>query len=190
LGTSLVDPNSIQGESIVETTNRANTVISGDIPVTRNGGQIPRGALLNAIDLLVNEHYAVKQLLTQLPTTTGSERVQMLEEIKNALIVHNASEENVIYPAIKDLADRPQHATALYHQQDEAQVAVWELTQLIANDDMFVEKAEKLRDAILAHVQQEEEHEFPRLRELPAEAQARLNADMTKFRATFGNAGV
>jgi hemerythrin superfamily protein len=174
----------------VETTNRTNTIISGDIPVTPSGGQVPRGALLNAIDLLVNEHYAVKQLLTQLPTTTGSERVRLLEEIKNALIVHNASEENVIYPAIKDLADRPQHAQTLYHQQDEAQVVVWELTQLIADDDQFVEKAEKLRDAILAHVRQEEEHEFPRLQELPADAQARLNADMTKFRATFGKAGV
>jgi len=174
----------------VETTNRANTTISGDIPVTPNGGTVPRGAALNAIDLLVNEHYQVKQLLTQLPTTTGAERVQLLEAIKNALVVHNASEENVIYPAINDLADRPQHAHALYHQQDDAQVLVWELTQLVANDDRFVEKAEKLRDAILAHVQQEEEHEFPRLQELPADAQARLNADMTKFRATFGKAGV
>jgi hemerythrin superfamily protein len=174
----------------VETTNRANTVISGDVPLTTGGGQVPRGALLNAIDLLVNEHFAVKQLLTQLPTTTGSERVQLLEAIKNALIVHNASEENVIYPAIKYLADRPQHANTLYHQQDDAQVLVWELTQLVANDDLFVQKAEKLRDAILAHVQQEEEHEFPRLQELPADAQARLNADMTKFRAQFGNAGV
>jgi len=174
----------------MNTTNRANTTISGDIPLTPDGGRVPRGAVLNAIDLLVNEHYAVKQLLTQLPTTTGSERVQLLEEIKNALVVHNASEENVIYPAIKDLADRPQHAHALYHQQDDAQVLVWELTQLVANDEMFVDKAEKLRDAILAHVQQEEEHEFPRLQELPADAQARLNADMTKFRATFGNAGV
>jgi hemerythrin superfamily protein len=174
----------------VDTTKRANTTISGDIPVERSGAQVPRGALLNAIDLLKNEHYQVKQLLTQLPTTTGSERVQMLEEIKNALIVHNASEENVIYPAIKDLADRPQHAHTLYHQQDDAQVLVWELTQLIANDDMFVDKAEKLRDAILAHVQLEEEHEFPRLQALPPDAQARLNADMTKFRASFGNAGV
>jgi len=174
----------------MDTTNRANTTISGEIPVSPSGAQIPRGATLNAIDLLKNEHFAVKQLLTQLLTTTGNERVQLLEEIKNALIVHNASEENVIYPAINTLTGRPQHAHALYHQQDDAQLLVWELTQLVADDDRFVEKAEKLRDALLAHVQQEEEQEFPRLQELPVDAQARLNADMTKFRATFGNAGI
>jgi len=165
----------------VETTQRS--TISGDLPANAS---TRRDAAGDALDLLIDEHRQIKDLLHKLQNA-NEDRAAVLEQLKGILVVHCASEENVVYPAIRDLADRPMHATTLYHEQDDAQVAVWELAQLTTDDEKFTDKAAKLRDAIYAHIEQEEDHEFPSLRtDAPPEALSNLTADMRKFRATFG----
>lgn len=139
----------------------------------------------DAIEILLNDHTKVKGLLNQLPDAQGSRRKDVLEQLKGLLTVHNASEENLVYPAIRELAKRPMHASQLYHQQDEAKVAVWEL-DMHPDDPAFSEKATKLRAAVLAHVGQEEEHEFPHLRDaLEPQQMQELTEKLRKFRQEF-----
>jgi hypothetical protein len=91
-----------------------------------------------------------------------------------------------VYPAIHTLAGRPHHAKSLYHQQDDAAIAFFELAQRDPGDPEFLRLAADLRDALLAHVREEEEHEFVHLREdLATEAMAKLSADVREFRSTF-----
>ena len=82
----------------------------------------------DAIEILLNDHRAVQGILDQLPNAIGPQREELMERLKGLLTIHNASEENLVYPAIRELAKRPMHAGQLYHQQDEAKVVVWELT--------------------------------------------------------------
>src|SRR5271154_4795346 len=102
------------------------------------------------ITILMNEHKAVKERFGVLLKAMGSERADVLEEIKGMLAVHNATEENVIYPAVHSIAQRPMHARTLYHEQDDAEVALWELSKLDPGDADFVRKGTELRDALLA----------------------------------------
>lgn len=143
----------------------------------------------DAIAILMNDHLRIKALFDQLVDGDGSTRPGLLAELKPLLVVHNAGEENVVYPAIFGIAMRPHHAKGLYHQQDDATVAFWELQQMDPGDPEFLRKAADLRDALLAHVRHEEESEFPELRQtLTPEALAKLTAELMQFRETFGGA--
>ena len=116
----------------------------------------------------------------------GPQREELMERLKGLLTIHNASEENLVYPAIRELAKRPMHAGQLYHQQDEAKVVVWELDMMGPADPEFSDKATKLREAVLAHVRQEEESEFPHLREaLDPEQMEELTDSLREFRSSF-----
>lgn len=145
----------------------------------------------DAISILMNDHRRIEALFDRLLHGDGSTRPGILEELKPLLVVHNAAEENVVYPAIFGIADRPHHAKGLYHQQDDAAVAFWEVQMMDPGDPEFVRKAADLRDALLAHVREEEQHEFPELRRaMTPQAMATLTADLQEFRSTFGGAAL
>lgn len=137
----------------------------------------------DAISILMREHQAVKDRFQALLDSQCTTRSAILEEIKRMLAVHNASEENVIYPAVHSLVQRPMHARTLYHEQDDAEVALWDLASLEPDDPEFVRKGSELLDALLAHVRREEETEFRHLREeLSPEELRELTTDFLAFR--------
>jgi hypothetical protein len=140
---------------------------------------------IDAIAILMNDHQRIKALLRDLPHAAEAERPTILERLKAALTIHHATEENLIYPALRDIAKRPIHAKQLYHQQNEAKVALWELTMMDHCAPDFSIKATELEEAILAHVREEEESEFPHLREEAGAELARLTADVRAFRNAF-----
>jgi len=119
----------------------------------------------DAVEILENDHRRIKALLSELVEGDEADRATTLDELKALLTIHNASEENLVYPAIRVVGKHPGQSETLYHQQDEAKVAVWELDMLARDDRDFEARAKKLRTAILAHIKKEEEHEFPHLRE-------------------------
>jgi hemerythrin superfamily protein len=140
----------------------------------------------DAISTLIEEHRIVKDRFQLLLDSDREHAKDILQEIKGMLAVHNASEENVIYPAVSGIAERPQHARTLYHEQDDAEVALWDLANLEWDDEQFLVKALSLHDALLAHIRREEESEFKFLREsLTPEAAARLTAEFRAFRAAL-----
>ena len=61
----------------------------------------------DAVEILVNDHRVIKQLLTELPDATGQARADLLQRLKAILTIHNATEENFVYPAIHEIAGRP-----------------------------------------------------------------------------------
>jgi hemerythrin superfamily protein len=151
-------------------------------PATARG--VDAGSV-DIIDILEQDHQTIKNLLAELNTAPKATRGEVLESLKRTLAVHCATEENVVYPALHELAKRPIHATKLYHQQDEAKVLVWALDQLSPEDDEFAKKAAKLRDAVVAHIDLEENDEFPHLRESAGDAMAELTAAAWDVRDEF-----
>jgi hemerythrin superfamily protein len=144
---------------------------------------------VGAIDILLQDHQAVKRLFAQLTSGGADARLSILQQLKVLLTVHNATEENLVYPAIRVLAERPQDADTLYHQQDEAKVGIWELDSMLKGELRsadFDARAAELRDAVLAHIEKEEETEFPRLAEaLAGRGGQELTAAVRELRANF-----
>jgi hemerythrin superfamily protein len=153
---------------------------------TSNGrnGQVPTVGT-DAIEILEHDHRTIEQLLTKLPDSAGAERTKLVARLKAVLTIHTATEENIVYPAIHELAGRPKHAEKLYHQQDDAKIALWKLDNMSADDTDFEVLAAKLRDDVLAHAQHEEQTEFPRLRELAGDQLDMLTSAVREFRSEF-----
>lgn len=164
-------------------------MVNGNTAAARSGGIATAGD--DAIEILLNDHQVVKSLFEQLAGSDGGERAVVLEQLKALLTVHNATEENLVYPAIRFVAGRPRDAETLYHQQDEAEAGLWSIDATIkgvldGND--ADDQIQTLQKAVLAHVRKEEETEFPHLRKaLRGNALRQLTDDVREFRSKFGS---
>ncbi len=142
-----------------------------------------------AIDILIHDHVQIKQLLQTLATAQNpGEQRTTLEQLKELLTIHNATEENFVYPAIETVAGKKHDAEHLYHETAQADVVVFELDTCLNTGDIsgFSENAEKLRDAVLEHIDDEEQKAFPTLREKAEPEQTKMLDDaVRKFRSSL-----
>jgi hemerythrin-like domain-containing protein len=133
----------------------------------------------NAIEILKSDHALIKSMLETLTSAVDvGERKNALERLKAALTIHNATEENLVYPAIERIANDKGEAELLYHETAEADIAVFELDSLLnegrGEEDTFAIAAEKLRSAVHKHMDEEEEKAFKELSEAADPNQAEL----------------
>ncbi len=144
----------------------------------------------DAIEILVNDHQVIKQLLGTLTTATErSKRKHALERLKAALTLHNATEENLVYPALAQIAGKHMKSGHLYHETAATDMLIFELDTLLYKDEdaqEFGKKAEKLQDSILEHIDDEENSAFPDLQKNsePQEA-SMLTEAVQQFRKQF-----
>jgi hemerythrin superfamily protein len=143
----------------------------------------------DAVEILINDHQIVKALLEQLSNARDTtQRTGVLEQLKAALTVHNATEENLVYPALAQVAGRKSEAQHLYHETAAADLLIFELDTMLKEGDEsdFESKASTLREAILEHIDDEEEKAFPHLRDNAEPQQAQmLTESVREFRSAL-----
>jgi hemerythrin superfamily protein len=145
----------------------------------------------DAVEILMNDHKLIKGLLERLTSAVdNAERKSALEELKAALTIHNATEENLVYPAIERIARKKAEAQHLYHETAEADVVVFELDSMLkegrGEEDAFAVTAEKLRGAVLEHIEDEEKKAFVHLRDGADEEQTEsLTHSVKQFRSAL-----
>lgn len=117
-------------------------------------------------DILENDHEVIKSLLNSLTHADARDtRMQILEQLKGALTIHNAMEENLVYPALDKVAGHMLETQKLYHETATADILVFEIDSMLkeGDDAKFADKAEKLRDAVFKHIEAEEKSALPHL---------------------------
>jgi hypothetical protein len=90
-----------------------------------------------------------------------------------------------IYPAIRDIATLPNDANTLYMQQDQAKVLAFELDRLAKDNTNWDRRFATFRNAVLAHVSQEEKTDFPRLRQAAGANMTTLTAKVQQLRSAW-----
>lgn len=140
----------------------------------------PRGN--DAVEIILNDHQVIKGLLRELTEATGPRREEVLEKLKGVLTIHNATEENLVYPAINKVAGSKLEAQHLYHETAEADTLLFELDSMLKERDEsdFSMKAQKFADAVSHHVEEEEQKALPRLQENADPRHAELLTDSVK----------
>lgn len=158
-------------------------------------GQLPvRGN--DAVEILVHDHDEIRNLLTRFTEATDAEeRTAVLEQLKGALTIHNATEESLVYPALAKVAGKKTEAQKLYHETAEADMLIFEIDSLLkeGDEETVEEKAEKLEAAILEHMEDEEEKAFPHLQENAESEEAEMLTEAVReFRGAirFAPAGL
>jgi hemerythrin superfamily protein len=117
-------------------------------------------------DIIENDHETIKGLLNSLThSAADADRMQILEQLKGALTIHNAMEENIVYPALNKVAGHKFETLKLYNETASADIMLFEIDMMLKEGDAekFSEKAEKLHAAVFKHMEAEEHSAMPHL---------------------------
>lgn len=140
------------------------------------------------VEILTNDHKVIKQLLEQLTSDTNGTRKATLEHLKTVFTIHNATEENLVYPALAVVTGKKTESEHLYKETAMADMVVFELdTMLKQHDDAgFAARAKKLQAAVLEHIDEEETKAFPDLQKhADSKQSAQLTKDVKAFRGAM-----
>lgn len=118
-------------------------------------------------ETLVEDHRAIMMNLDSMVASAGGEafkRTQHLLRLKRRLGAHAMAEEDIVYPALREQGASESDASQLYQEHSEMKVLLYKLEQTPTTSEEWHTHAVELRTLIAAHIRQEEDVEFPRLR--------------------------
>jgi hemerythrin-like domain-containing protein len=121
---------------------------------------------VDAIQLLKTDHKLVKELLTELESSTTravKKRTDLLHQIEVNLKAHTTIEEEIFYPAFKAAGDKEE--AKMYFEALEEHRAAEDLVlpDLMGTDpacDQFSGRAKVLKELIEHHIEEEEQEMF------------------------------
>ena len=136
----------------------------------------------NAVEILENDHQVIKGLLNELVSASHSQRSSVIKKLVGVLTIHNATEENLVYPAINKVAGSKVESQHLYHETADADVALFELDSMLkeGDDTEFEAQAKRFQEAVLHHIDEEEHKAFPRLNENADAAHSEMLAESVR----------
>jgi hemerythrin superfamily protein len=118
----------------------------------------------DAINLLIQDHRQVMAYFEAYETADEAVRGELERVIGINLLAHMAIEEEIFYPSAQDLSGDEELVGASYDDHEEAKQMLERLSSTLDAEERLVLMRE-LKQAILAHVDTEENELFPRLRE-------------------------
>lgn len=131
----------------------------------------------NAIDLLLDDHKQVRQLLKQYEKmhekASPDEKQELADQICTEFILHADIEEQFFYPAARDALEKDEELI------DEAEVEhasardlVTQIQAMQPDDPMFDAKVKVLGEYIEHHVEEEEKEMFPKVKKAKLDLEA------------------
>jgi hemerythrin-like domain-containing protein len=124
---------------------------------------------MDAIALLKADHDKVKQLLTDLETTTErgvKTRTELFATIKGELTVHEIIEEEIFYPELKAHPKAKDIVLEAYEEHHVVDLLMGELESLPVDDASWGAKALVMKENIEHHIEEEEGEMFKTARQV------------------------
>ena len=115
--------------------------------------------------VVLQQHEQIKSLFSRLGAATGDSGEEDFCEVRRLLAVHETAEEEVIYPALRSIGDQGNKvADARTAEEREGKQVLADLEKEQIGSQGFQQTFEKLRTAVLAHAEHEEQEVLPLLR--------------------------
>lgn len=118
---------------------------------------------------LIEQHRTLLSLLDkmeQLPPEDWAKRRISFLAFKRTIGKHAMAEEDIVYPLLKTEAERHDATQKLYREHASMKIHLFELEKAIHSREEWGDAVRALRSEIEPHAREEEQTEFPRLREL------------------------
>lgn len=134
---------------------------------------------MDGLELLRSDHDKVRGLFDQFRSASEADDVtrmnELCEEIFHELEIHTTIEEEIFYPAIKnvggqELIEETDESEEEHHVVD---ILMGEIRELDPGEAAFKAKMKVLMENVEHHAQEEEEEMFPQVRELMSEDELR-----------------
>jgi hypothetical protein len=114
---------------------------------------------MDALTLLENDHDKMRQLLDELESTTErgvKTRAELFATIKGELMVHEAIEEEIFYPALKDHPKAEDIVLEGFEEHHVVDLVMAELEGLPVDDESWGAKAKVMKENVEHHMEEEE----------------------------------
>ena len=129
----------------------------------------------DVVDVLTADHQAMLELLQDMRQATHAEhRRDTADTVIAEIVRHSVAEEMHVYPAMKE--HLPNGAEEVEHdvqEHDELDEVMKRLEDVPADDGRFMQILEELEAHLRHHISDEEDEQFPKLREHIPAAQLR-----------------
>lgn len=126
------------------------------------------------VDILSREHRHIESLFNQIQKTNGDQREQVFDSLKDMLVEHSRSEERVLYPQLEALVDFRMVADDALEDHAVVDQMLTELSSRDVDSRDWLSLFLNLEEAVLQHVQFEEDRIFSVLREYFLDEELRI----------------
>jgi iron-sulfur cluster repair protein YtfE (RIC family) len=119
---------------------------------------------MKATDLLKKQHKSVKALFKKVEDTEdGRRRRQLMDEIANELKMHTQIEEEIFYPAVREIGSSKaeEMVDEAYEEHHVVDLVLAELPNVNPEDERFAAKMTVLSELVEHHADEEEDEMFP-----------------------------
>lgn len=119
---------------------------------------------MKATDLLKKQHKNVKALFKKVENTEGGrQRRQLMDQIANELKIHTKIEEEIFYPAVRELgtSKAEEMIDEAFEEHHVVDLVLAELPTVDPEDERFAAKMTVLSELVEHHVEEEEGELFP-----------------------------
>ena len=144
---------------------------------------------MKADEVLIAHHDVLRGLLRQLAETTGdqtAERRRLRDDLLRELEVHTQIEDELFYPAVRDVSPLLSVAHAEHRQIDD-QLATVMRTSL--DDPEFLTEVRMLESTLRHHTFEEEQRMFPQAHALGEERMEELGRQLQERQDELGRSG-
>lgn len=145
--------------------------------------QAMSGASGDWFEAIKTEHRMAMAIFDKIEATRDdqtTQRMLLLTKLKYALGKHAIEEEDVIYPALRDAAQK-QAADKLNHDHGYIKTYLYELLNMPKDSPAWIAKVREFRALVEEHVREEEDEIFPSFRaQMSDEQNAKLTTLLNK----------
>jgi hypothetical protein len=124
---------------------------------------------MDAIQLLQDDHEKMKKLLTELEGTTErspAKRERLFTKAREELTVHEAIEEEIFYPALKEHPKAKQLVLEAYEEHGVVDMVMAEIEGVPFDDETWAAKFTVMKENIEHHIEEEEKEMFKQARDV------------------------
>jgi hemerythrin-like domain-containing protein len=141
-----------------------------------------RRIVMDAMSLLKEDHQKVKKVLAELESTTErgvKTREELFTRVKQELVVHEAIEEEIFYPALKDHPKTKEIALEAYEEHHVVDTIMAEIEGVAYDDETWGAKFKVMKESLEHHIEEEEGEMFKQAKQVFDDAElAQLGESM------------
>jgi hypothetical protein len=124
---------------------------------------------MDALSLLKQDHDEVKKILGKLEDTTEravKTRTELFDSFRSEMQIHEAIEEEIFYPALKQHAETKDITLEGYEEHHVVDLVMHELEGVPVDDETWAAKFTVMKENIEHHIDEEEGEMFPKARDV------------------------
>jgi hemerythrin superfamily protein len=124
---------------------------------------------MDAMTLLREDHRKVKKLLAKIESTTErgvKTRQDLFTKVKQELVVHEAIEEEIFYPALKQHPKTQEIAMEAYEEHHVVDTVMAEIEGVAYDDETWGAKFKVMKENLEHHIEEEEGEMFKQAKQV------------------------